>query len=264
MKGLDMADILKQLMQLNMQNRAGRSPSGRGQIGGTDFASIAKLLAGRGVTPDGIRPPPQVTDPNTTINASPDPIITPYDPTPIDASIDPVPPMPISPLGEIEQAREAQRSYNLDANGNQTEIGYDGQPISSYTPEQMSIHNAIKGVTPSQSRYVFNGEGYDLVPYEPQYPDYQPPVDYTPLPNPSPQYPQHPEESTRRPIDFYNPSPPMDFPEDPGILQPTEPVYNPDSKRGGDMKQIFEEAMRAYRDQQNFEPQPNPYDQYRD
>jgi hypothetical protein len=250
MKGLDMADILKQLMQLNMQNRAGRSPSGRGQIGGTDFASIAKLLAGRGVTPDGIRPPPQVTDPNTTINASPDPIAPSYPPNYFDPpSVDtdpnigyPVPPVPTSPLDEVEQARQIQRSYNLDANGNQTEIGYDGQPLSSYTPEQMSIHNAIKGVTPSQSRYVFNGEGYDLVPYEPQ----------------------HPEESTRRPIDFYNPSPPMDFPEDPGFAPMPTPIGTAKSLASGDMRQILEEAMRAYRDQQNFDPQPNPYDQYRD
>ena len=261
-----MADILKQLMQLEMQNRAGRSPSGRGQIGGTEFANIARLLAGRGVTPDGIRPPKQIIDPDQTINFRPDPIVSPYDPRPADPSIDyPVAPMPPrGPLDEVSDAQEAQRRYTQDAGGNQTEIGYDGQPVSSYSPEQMAIHNAIMGVTPSQSRYVFNGEGYDLVPNEPQYPDYQPPVDYTPLPNPSPQYPQYPEEPTRRPIDYYNPSPPMDFPEDPGFAPMPTPIGTAKSLASGDMKQIFEEAMRAYRDQQNFDPQPNPYDQYRD
>jgi hypothetical protein len=51
--------------------------------------------------------------------------------------------------------------------GNQVEIGYDGTPLSNYTPDQMAIHNATMGITPSQSRYVFNGQGYDLVPNEP-------------------------------------------------------------------------------------------------
>ena len=157
-----MANILQQLMQLEMQNRAGRSPSGRGALG-TDFANIAKLLASSGATPDG-RPPKQITDPDQTINFSPDPIVSPYSPTPTDPSIDyPVAPMPRSPLDDVSDAREAQRRYTQDASGNQTEIGYDGQPISSYSPEQMAIHNAIMGVTPSQSRYVYNGEGYDLV-----------------------------------------------------------------------------------------------------
>jgi len=257
MKGLDMADILRQLVQLDMQNRAGKSPSGRGALG-TDFASIAKLLAGSGVgsrdvaSNYGVRPPEQVTDPNATINFSPEPIAPSYPPNYFDPpSVDtdpnigyPVPPVPTSPLDEVEQARQVQRSYNLDANGNQTEIGYDGQPLSSYTPEQMAIHNAIKGVTPSQSRYVYNGEGYDLVPNEPQ-------------------YPQYPDEPTR-PIDYYNPSPPIDYTEDPGTAPMPTPIGIAKSLASGDVKQMLEDSMRAYIEQQKFDSQQNPYDQYRD
>lgn len=55
-------------------------------------------------------------------------------------------------------------SYRQEADGTMTEIGYDGQPISGYTAQQLAMHNATTGVTPSQSRYVYNGEGYDLVP----------------------------------------------------------------------------------------------------
>jgi hypothetical protein len=54
-------------------------------------------------------------------------------------------------------------SYRQEADGTMTEIGYDGQPISGYTPEQLAMHNATTGVTPSEFQYVWNGQGYDKV-----------------------------------------------------------------------------------------------------
>ena len=54
-------------------------------------------------------------------------------------------------------------SYRQNADGSLTEIGYDGQPISGYTPEQMAMHKATMGVTPSEFQYVYNGQGYDKV-----------------------------------------------------------------------------------------------------
>ena len=147
----------------------------------------------------------------------------------------------------------------MNDDGSRTEIGYDGQPISGYTPEQLDMQNATRGSTPSQSRYVYNGEGYDLVydqpPVdsfpEPRYEDIMPvlpPVydDLTPVPPPEvfPQYPTDPG-FYERPLDYYNPSPPMDFPTDPGILQPTEPVYNPFSKRGGDLAKLIADLIAS-------------------
>jgi len=54
-------------------------------------------------------------------------------------------------------------SYRQEADGTMTEIGYDGQPVSGYTPEQLAMHNATTGVTPSEFQYVWNGQGYDKV-----------------------------------------------------------------------------------------------------
>ena len=54
-------------------------------------------------------------------------------------------------------------SYRQEADGTMTEIGYDGQPVSGYTPEQWAMHNATTGVTPSEFQYVWNGQGYDKV-----------------------------------------------------------------------------------------------------
>jgi len=59
-------------------------------------------------------------------------------------------------------------SYRINDDGSRTEIGYDGQPIANYTPEQLAMHNATTGVTPSEYRYVWNGQGYDKLPNGPQ------------------------------------------------------------------------------------------------
>jgi len=55
-------------------------------------------------------------------------------------------------------------SYRQEADGTLTEIGYDGQPISGYTPEQMAMHKDVTGVNPPKYEYVWNGEGYDKEP----------------------------------------------------------------------------------------------------
>lgn len=166
------------------------------------------------------------------------------------------PPMPQRGGGISQQPQGPQTSYRMNDDGSRTEIGYDGQPISGYTPEQLAIHNATRGSTPSQSRYVYNGEGYDLVydqpPVdsfpEPRYEDIMPvlpPVydDLMPVPPPEvfPQYPTDPG-FYERPLDYYNPSPPMDFPTDPGFYQP--PVsFDPTPKGSDDLKKLIEDII---------------------
>lgn len=101
-------------------------------------------------------------------------------------------------------------SYRHNADGTLTEIGYDGQPISGYTPEQLTIHNEVTGVTPAQYQYVWNGQGYDKVPLGPNQPQ-------RPLPTP-------PINVDEMPIDLSKPYPLL--PPQPD--QPTYPTTNPD------------------------------------
>ena len=55
-------------------------------------------------------------------------------------------------------------SYRQNADGSLTEIGYDGQPIAGYTPEQLAMHNATMGIDQPKFSYVWNGQGYTKVP----------------------------------------------------------------------------------------------------
>jgi hypothetical protein len=161
-------------------------------------------------------------------------------------------------------------SYRQEADGTLTEIGYNGDPISGYTPEQLAMHNATTGVTPPEYRYVWNGEGYDKLPNgpqigynpEPRYPEENvppPPPREDPREEPryyEPEIPQYPEDrgfyqppvdyTPTRPVDYYNPSPPMDYTTDPGFYQP--PVYdNPaigiakSLERGGDIGKLVQD-----------------------
>ena len=242
--------------------------------------------------PEPIRPPerPDPRPPEPRYEEPPRPIApdreTPYRPE-----------RPVMPEIYPQQPQTPQTSYRQNADGTLTEIGYDGQPISGYTEQQTAMDRATRGLDPSEYRYVWNGEGYDKLPngpqigynpeprypeenvppppredpreeprfYEPeipQYPEdpgfYQPPVDYTPMPDmPVPRYyepevPQYPEDpgfyqppvydSPTRPIDYYNPSPPMDFTEDPGFYQP--PVSSsPKSKQGGDLAKLIADML---------------------
>jgi hypothetical protein len=246
-----MSPILQQLIQMNDRNKARESKRGMDPM-----EALARMIA-QGRMPEDIIPQrPTRPDPYPEPKPIPEPVIEPDYELPMMPNMPerPIYPEPyidtpqdyVGPLGAIGSAigQQAQRRYNQDAMGNQVEIGYDGTPLANYTPDQMAIHNAIKGVTPSQSRYVYNGEGYDLVPNEPQ-------------------YPQYPEEPTR-PIDYYNPSPPIDYTEDPGTAPMPTPIGPEKSLAGDNIKQMLEDSMRAYIEQQKFDSQQNPYDQYRD
>jgi len=175
-----MSPILQQLIQMNEQKKA-RQP----RQGMNPMEALAKMIAQTGrVNPEDIAPQrPIRPDPYPEPVRPSDPVVEPdYDlPMMPNMPVQPMYPEPyidkfqdsVGPLGAIGSAigQQAQRRYSQDAMGNQVEIGYDGTPLANYTPDQMAIHNAIMGITPSQSRYVFNGEGYDLVPIEtPQMP----------------------------------------------------------------------------------------------
>jgi len=102
-------------------------------------------------------------------------------------------------------------SYRINDDGSRTEIGYDGQPVSGYTPEQWAMHNATTGVTPSEYRYVWNGEGYTKVPNGPQ-------IGYNPEENVPPPPREDPQELTKQ---YYNPDESLYDKPDP------EPIYEP-------------------------------------
>lgn len=163
----------------------------------------------------------------------------------------------IRTTGSTQQPQGPQTSYRMNADGSRTEIGYDGQPIANYTPEQLAMHLATTGVTPPEYRYVWNGEGYDKLPngpqtgygptpemetkrppppeesrYEPRYPEKERPPEQPRYEEPvAPQMPYYPEEPM--PETYIEPE--VNFPEDPGFYQPpvdytpTRPVdyYNP-------------------------------------
>lgn len=93
-------------------------------------------------------------------------------PPPRPRDVTPTPPIPpryeeppeIYPIDTVvDQPVQPRTSYRQDADGNLTEIGYDGQPISSYTPEQTAMDRGTRGLDPSEFQYVYNGEGYDKV-----------------------------------------------------------------------------------------------------
>ena len=98
------------------------------------------------------------------------------------------PERPVMPEIYPQQPQGPQTSYRQNADGTLTEIGYDGQPISGYTQQQLDMHNATTGVTPPEYRYVWNGEGYDKLPNGPQ-------IGYGPTPEMETKRPPPPEES---------------------------------------------------------------------
>jgi hypothetical protein len=104
------------------------------------------------------------------------------------------------------QETGTRTSYRINDDGSQTEIGYDGQPVANYTPEQWAMHNATTGVTPSEYRYVWNGEGYDKLPNGPQ-------IGYSPY-----------ELETRRPEPRYEEPVAPEMPYEPETnVDPEEP-----------------------------------------
>jgi hypothetical protein len=170
-----MSPILQQLIQMDAQKRA-REP----KQGMNPMEALRRMLEQRGMPEDIAPQRPTRPDPYPEPKRPPEPVVEPDYELPMMPNMPERPMYPepyidtfqdsVGPLGAIGSAigQQAQRRYNQDAMGNQVEIGYDGTPLSNYTPDQMAIHNATMGITPSQSRYVFNGEGYDLVPNAPE------------------------------------------------------------------------------------------------
>jgi len=248
---------------------------------GLDENAIGSIFS-QYYAPETSQPAPQTMTPPEPMRYSPEPTRPPPPPEPPLAPRYEEPRRPINPDLDTpyiapQQLQGPRTSYRINDDGSRTEIGYDGQPISGYTQQQLDMHNATTGVTPPEYRYVWNGEGYTKMPNgpqigynpEPRYPEenvpspptqedpreeprfyepevnfsedpgyYQPPVDYTPT----------------RPVDYYNPSPPMDYTTDPGFYQP--PVYNnpaieiaKSAARGGDIGKLLQDlASRGQTD----------------
>jgi hypothetical protein len=199
------------------------------------------------------------------------------------------PSRPIAPDRETpyiapQQPQGPRTSYRQEADGTLTEIGYDGQPISGYTEQQTAMDRATRGLDPSEYRYVWNGEGYTKVPNGPQIgynPEenvpppsredpqeeprfYEPEVNYDdrmpvlppvyddlmPVPPPEvfPQYPTDPG-FYQRPVDYYNPSPPMDFTQDPGFAPTPTPIgIAKSAARGGDLGKLLQDLTSRSKD----------------
>jgi hypothetical protein len=194
------------------------------------------------------------------------------------------PERPVMPEIYPQQPQGPRTSYRQEADGTLTEIGYDGQPISGYTEQQTAMDRATRGLDPSEYRYVWNGEGYTKVPNGPQIgynPEenvpppsredpqeeprfYEPEVNYDdrmpvlppvyddlmPVPPPEvfPQYPTDPG-FYQRPVDYYNPSPPMDFTQDPGFAPTPTPIgIAKSAARGGDLGKLLQDLTSRSKD----------------
>jgi hypothetical protein len=194
------------------------------------------------------------------------------------------PERPVMPEIYPQQPQGPRTSYRQEADGTLTEIGYDGQPISGYTEQQTAMDRATRGLDPSEYRYVWNGEGYTKVPNGPQIgynPEenvpppsredpqeeprfYEPEVNYDdrmpvlppvyddlmPVPPPEvfPQYPTNPG-FYQRPVDYYNPSPPMDFTQDPGFAPTPTPIgIAKSAARGGDLGKLLQDLTSRSKD----------------
>ena len=87
-----------------------------------------------------------------------------YDPGPQPMPDDYGPtPMPV--VGGGQGSNTGRYSNRVNPDGTITKIGYNGEPIDSYTPEQKAINDATYGINQPIYDYVFqgNGEGYKKV-----------------------------------------------------------------------------------------------------
>ena len=158
-------------------------------------------------------------------------------------------------------------SYRINDDGSRTEIGYDGQPIANYTPEQLAMHYATMGIGQPEYRYVWNGQGYDKLPNGPQI-GYDPGTTTAPYPEepttaPMPMFPDtapYPDtapmpmfpDTAPMPVDYYNPSPPMDFTQDPGFTPMPTPIGVAKSlERGGDIGKLLQDLTSRSGGQQS-------------
>ena len=158
------------------------------------------------------------------------------DPRPEPRYPDEIPPRPRVPDLETpyiapQQPQGPRTSYRQNDDGSLEEIGYDGQPVSGYTPEQMAKHLATTGAIPSDYRYVWNGEGYDKLPNGPQ-------IGYNPEPPPPP-----PPEDPRETPQYYEPEVPQ-YPDEPSYYQPPVDYNPPPPQRVSDTPGIAEKLAR--------------------
>jgi len=75
-------------------------------------------------------------------------------------------PFDYGPTPQVDQRPEPLGYTNrVNPDGTITKIGYNGEPIDSYTPEQKAINDATYGINQPIYDYVFqgNGEGYKKV-----------------------------------------------------------------------------------------------------
>ena len=145
-------------------------------------------------------------------------------------------------------------SYRQNADGSLTEIGYDGQPIAGYTPEQLAMHNATMGIDQPKFSYVWNGQGYTKVPagaqtgydpgaqtgYDPgtttaPMPDYGQTTGPMPMPEIYPTTGPYREEPTSAPMPNYpnylTTAPTPNYPEELNFApMPEEPQNNYDNQ----------------------------------
>ena len=211
-----------------------------------------------GMSPQALTPPPPPPEESRYQPEMPRPEMETRRPPPPPEPRYEEPPRPIAPDREApyiapQQPQGPRTSYRQNADGTLTEIGYNGDPISGYTPEQLAMHNATTGVTPPEYRYVWNGEGYDKLPNGPQI-GYNPEENVPPPPREDPReepryYEPDPEpiyEPTPEPR-YYEPPPEIypQYPEEPSYYQP--PVYdNPAIEiakglQGGDIGKVLQD-----------------------
>jgi hypothetical protein len=81
---------------------------------------------------------------------------------------------------------------------------------------------------------------------------YQPPVYDNPMPVPPPEvFPQYPTDPGfyQPPVDYYNPSPPMDFTQDPGFAPTPTPIgIAKSAARGGDIGKLLQDLTSRSKD----------------
>jgi hypothetical protein len=128
-------------------------------------------------------------------------------------------PTPFMPPENVPQV-----SYIQMPDGSVVEIGYDGNPISDYTQEQLDIHNQVIGKTKPDFTYQYDGNTgrmikvpimadpvYEPMPYPvPETPAYEFQPQPEPMPYPVPETPAYEFQPQPEPMPFM---PPVNVPQ---------------------------------------------------
>jgi hypothetical protein len=123
----------------------------------------------------------------------------------------------------------SRKSYRQDNYGNSVEIGYDGEPLSSYSPSKLAEHYAITGTSPSYPTM-------DQAELERRYPtsDYQPTQTTTAM--------TEDEFERRYPRPAFTPPPEIPTPPEKKLTPPPTPQPEPQiqyNKKGGAIKKAY-------------------------